>query len=198
MAEGETPAVETETVETNTPEAQTEAAETDPRVAELERKAKEAEREAIAERKKRQAAEAKVSEYEAAQLSEKEKAEALATAAGKRADEAEAKLKRLSLEAKIVAAATAANFVNPSRAIPLVGTDFDTDAEDVDDKIKDAITGLAISDAYLVKQGASATNGSTRNGPSKTAEDLARLSPEEVADMERKNPGEIDRILANT
>ena len=181
----ETSTTATETVEASTtPDVQPEPAATETvDVEAIKAQLAQARNEAIAERKRRQEAEGRVSEFEQASLSEKEKAEAKAAEALKRAEAAEAATRALEIEVAVKTAATTKNFVDAEVAYRLLDTTALDTAGNLGSQVEEALAALAKAKPFLVKSQSDPTNGATRSGATLTAEDYARMTPEQIAEQ---------------
>lgn len=116
-------------------------------------------------RKRAQAAEGKLSEAEKAQMNELDRAKKEAEEAIKRADEAEAKIARLSLEATVKDEAK--DFTNPSDVVHFLDLDsikLDDDGKPDTNSLKAAIKRLATEKPYLLKSNAGNGDGGARGG----------------------------------
>lgn len=191
--DGETPKVEAATAETEQEIVQdvAPAAESASVDAALEA----ARKEAIAERKKRQQFEARLAEIEKAQMSETERAKAEAAEAVKRAEDAEARLKALTLRSIVTERAAAAGVIDPDAAFRLLEVEFDLDG-DLKAQADAAITALVAERKYLVATPAapatSPANGQTRTGTKLTLDDLKQMTREQISALPKE---EVDSVL---
>lgn len=111
------------------------------------------------------AAEAEVQKRNEAQLSDIEKANKRADAAEKAQTDAETALRERTVQGAVIAAAAAANFVNPDLAARLIATaDVDPDADSGPRSIEKLVAELAKLYPYMVRSAGSFDQGARSNG----------------------------------
>ena len=157
--------------------------------------------ESIAERKKRQAAEARVAEYEKAAMTEGERVKAEAAEARAQAENARAELRQTRVEYAVRAKAAEMGVVDPEAAFRLLdlGTFDPDDPTLLAKQVEAALADLVGRKPYLkgATNATSPANGPTRAAKGLTADDLRRMSQDEVAAAWRERPEEVMAALRN-
>lgn len=157
--------------------------------------------ESIAERKKRQAAEAKVSEFEKAAMSEAERVKAEADEARRQAEGARQELRTTRVEYAVRAKASEMGVVDPEAAFRLLDLgEFDPDdPAALAKQVEAALADLVARKPYLkgATNATSPANGPTRTAAGLSADDLRKMTQEEVAAAWRERPEEVMAALRN-
>lgn len=197
MPDGVTPdaAEETKATEQDSSEQQGTTEPVDSSTADWQSKYERAVSEAIAERKKRQQAEARVGEFEKAAMSEAERTKAEAEEARREAEAARSELRRTRVEYAVRAKASEMGVVDPEAAFRLLDTsEFDPDDQKALGKqVESALNELVSRKPYLkgITNATSPANGSTRATKGLSAEELRKMTQDEVAALWKDRPDDV-------